>query len=53
MIGFVGVAHMERGPVGVRIDRGRAQSALAARAQDAHGDLAAIGNQDLAEHETS
>jgi len=42
-----GVAHVERGAVALRVDRNRRRPHLAARTDDAHGDLAAIGDQNL------
>ena len=47
---FVGHADVERGAVGVGVHRHGADAHLAQRAHHAHGDLAAIGDQDFAEH---
>ena len=49
-IGFVGQAHVQRSAVDVAVDRHGANAQFAAGAQDAHGDLTAIGDQDLLEH---
>ena len=46
---FVRVADMDRGPVGVRIDRRGRDAKLAACAHDPDRDLAAIGDEDFAE----
>ena len=48
---FVGIAHVERRPVGIGIDGRCAQAAFAARPQDADGDFASVGDQDSTEHE--
>ena len=48
-MGFVGEAHMRRSGIGRRVDRDRAQAHPPRCAHDATGDLAAIGDQDLAE----
>ena len=42
-IRLVGITDMQRRPVSIRIDCGGAQPALAARAQNTDGDLAAVG----------
>ena len=49
--GFVGHTHMERSAIGIRVDGDARDPHLAQRANDAHRNLAAIGDQDLAEHE--
>src|SRR5271168_2539608 len=49
-IGFVGQADVERFAVDFAENRHAANAQLAAGAQDAHGDFAAIGNQDFPEH---
>ena len=46
----VGLAHVQRGAIGLRIDRDRLDAQVAAGADHAHGDLAAIRNQDSLEH---
>ena len=46
---LVRVADVERLAVGVRVDRDRADPQLVAAADDAHRDLAPVGDQDLAE----
>ena len=48
---LVGHLDMHGVAVGVRIDRDRSDAHLARRLDDAAGDLAAIGDQDLLEHE--
>ena len=50
MGGFVGFADVQRGAVRVGVDGHRANAHLAQRADDAQGDLAAIGDQNLWEH---
>ena len=50
VFGFVGHADVAGGAVGVGIDGHTGDAHLAQRADDAHRDLAAIGNQNLAEH---
>ena len=47
---LVGDAHMQRVGVGLRIDRDDAQPEALGGARDAHGDLAAIGDEDGREH---
>ncbi len=49
--GFVGKAHVERIPVGLAVDRDRANAELLARADDAQGNLAAIRYQNFLEHD--
>ena len=49
-VGFVGEADMEGGAVGFAEDGDGADAEFAAGAEDAHGDFAAIGNQDFVEH---
>ena len=49
-LGFVGHAHVQRRAIGVGEDGHRGDFHFAQRADDAHGDFAAVGNQDLAEH---
>ena len=44
---FVGVQHVQRGAVGLGVDGDRRIAELAAGADDADRDLAAIGNEDL------
>ena len=48
--GFIGHADVERGAVGVGEDGDAGDAHFAEGADDADGDLAAIGDQDLAEH---
>ncbi len=50
MLGFIGHANVQRAAVGIRKDRDAADVHLAQRANDAHGDLATIGDQDPAKH---
>ena len=50
--GLVGEAHAEGVSVGFRISEHRGHAQVAACPQDPHGDLAAIRDQDLAEHQT-
>ena len=47
---FVGEAHVQRVLVRLRVDRDGLDAELAARANDAQRDFAAIGDQDLLEH---
>src|SRR5271168_559270 len=49
-IGLVRQAHVERRAVGLAENGHRAHAHLAACAEDADGDLAAIGNENFAEH---
>ena len=49
-VGFVGEADMEGGAVGFAEDGDGADAEFAAGAEDAHGDFAAIGDQDFVEH---
>ena len=49
VLGFIGHAHVERGAVGIGVDGDGGDAHFAQRADDAHGDLAAVGDQDLAE----
>ena len=51
MHGFVGLAHMQRPGVGVRIDRNGPDAHLARGADDAAGDLAAIGDEEGGDHD--
>ena len=53
MHGLVGHRDMQRAGVGVGIDGDGAHAHPARRADDAAGDLAAIGDQDLGEHDLS
>ena len=46
-IGLVGEAHVQRGAIHVGVDGHRLVTELLAGADDAYGDLAAIGDQDL------
>ena len=46
---LVGLAHMQRVGVGLGIDRDRLDTHALAGANDATGDLAAIGDEDLVE----
>ena len=48
-VGLVGEAHVERGAIGVGVHGDRADAHLAQRAHDADGDLASVGDEDLAE----
>ena len=47
---LVGEAHVQRVLVGLRVDRDRLDAELAARADDAQRDLAAVRDQDLIEN---
>ena len=49
-IGFIGKADVKRFAVDITEDGDGADAQLAAGAQDAHGDLTAIGDQDFPEH---
>ena len=49
--GFVGEAHAERVSVRLGVGEDRRHPQVAARPQDPDGDLAAVGDQDLAEHQ--
>src|SRR6476619_6211804 len=49
--GFVGELDVLRVAIGLRIDHNRLDADLAARALDAQRDLAAVGDQDLLEHQ--
>jgi len=53
MHGLVGHLHMQGVLVGVRINRDGLDAHLAGGLDDAAGDLAAIGDQDLGEHTAS
>ena len=46
-VGLVGQPHEERVSVGVGVDRHAADAGVLARADDPHGDLASVGDQDL------
>ena len=48
---LVGVRHMQRGPVTLRVDADCTDSELAQRAEDADRDLPSVGDQNLVEHE--
>jgi hypothetical protein len=48
--GFVGEAHVQAVAVGFRINGDGADSQVLARADDAHRNLATIGDQDFLEH---
>ena len=47
---FVGLAHVRRARVGVAVDGDRRDAELAAGADDAQRDLAAVGDENLGEH---
>jgi hypothetical protein len=49
--GFIGIAHVQRGAVALRVHRDRRQAELAAGARDPDGDLAAVGDQNLFQSE--
>ena len=49
-IGVVGHAHVQRRAVGFGVDGDGLDAELAAGADHAHGDLAAVGDQDFLEH---
>ena len=50
VLGFVGQANVQRAAVGIRENRDAADLHLAQRANDAHGDLATIGDQNPSKH---
>ncbi len=50
-IRLVGEPHVQRVAVGVTVDGDRAEAHLAERADHSHGDLTAVGDQDLVEGE--
>ena len=50
VVGVVGLAHVQRLAIDVGEDGDRLDAHLAAGANDAHGNLAAIGNQHSFEH---
>ena len=50
VLGFVRQANVQRAAIGIREDRDAANLHLAQRANDAHGDLATIGDQDSTKH---
>mgnify|MGYP001274292197 CR=1 FL=1 len=52
-MGVVRVLDMKRLPVGLGVNRDGFDIQLAAGAGDAHGDLAAVGDQDALKHECS
>ena len=43
--GFVGQADVQGGTIALAVDRHRGDAHVAARPDDAHGDLAAVGDQ--------
>ena len=50
MEGVIRLSNEQRAPIDVRKDRYRFDAHLAARSDDANGDLATISNQDAFEH---
>ena len=48
---LVGVVDVERTAVGLRVDGNGARAEFAQRPEDADGDLPAVGDQDLVEHQ--
>ena len=50
VFGLIGHAHVQRGAVGIGVDGDAGDAHFAQRADHAHRDLAAVGDQDLAEH---
>src|SRR5579883_202720 len=50
LISLVRLAHMARGPIGLGVDRHSRNAHLAASRHDAHGDLAAIGDENFLKH---
>ena len=48
---FVGHAHRARLGVGLAVGHDRLEAHAAAGAQDAHGDLAAVGDEDALDHQ--
>src|SRR5690242_13469947 len=49
---FIGHAHVQAFSVGFGIDRNRLYAQLAARANNANGDLTTIGDKDFAKHDS-
>ena len=49
-VGLVSVAHVQRAAVHVRIHGHGGNAQFAAGADDAHGDLAPVGDEDFLEH---
>ena len=49
-ISLIGLADVQRGAIDVRVDGNRGNSHLVAGADDAHGNLAAIGDENFLEH---
>jgi hypothetical protein len=49
-VGFVGQTDVQRRAIGLGVDRHRLHPELAASTDDADGDLASVGDQDLLEH---
>jgi hypothetical protein len=47
-VGLVGLAHVQRVEVGLGVDRDRGETGVLAGPGDADGDLAAVGDEDLA-----
>src|SRR5436309_3233024 len=50
---LVGLLHVDGGGVALRVDRDGPDPELPARADDAHGDLAAVGDEDSLKHSPS
>ncbi len=50
VLGFIGQANVQRAAVGIREDRDAANLHLAQRANDAHRDLATVGDQNPTKH---
>jgi hypothetical protein len=49
-VGLIGQADVERVAVQLGVHRHRRDAQLAARADDPHGDLGAVGDEDFLEH---
>ncbi len=50
VVGLVGLTHVQRSAIDIGVDRDRADAHLAAGTNHAHGNFAAIGDQDFFEH---
>ncbi len=53
VVSMVGLAHMQRRAIGIRIHGDRFDSQLAAGADDPHRDLSAVGDKYPFEHQSS
>ncbi len=50
-VGLIGLAYVQRGTIDIGVDGDRGNSHLVAGADDAHGDLAPVRDENLFEHE--